>query len=301
MSVGKYSSYMKSLKDLLNKPYSYDNKVELKTQASNGAKFTSDASIKDKDGSAAGNLKVEYKQGNFSVDKLAISTDKTITGEFKLAGAAPNTDFTFKCTDGSRSSGADISAGIGAVYKDDAFTVTADADVINGPNFDFTGVFAYQGFLVGGATKVSTNFLSAADAASKDSKDAAAAPVAVSDYNVLLGYKTSDFTVAAQTTKALSHVDVTLLHTASKDLEAGTIASFDVKGGSTPFGITLGGKYKLDSDSSIAGAVDSTGKISLNYSQKLSDFATIKASGQVDSLALDSDSHKFGLTLCLGN
>jgi len=300
MSVPKYSSIYKAAKDLVNKPFSWDNKVEIKTNASNGAKFTLDGSIQDKDGSAASNIKVEYAFDNIKVDKLTLGTDKKIVGEFTYKGAAPNTDMTFKFQDGSRASGADITASVGAVYtdSDNALTLTADADILDGPKFDFSGVFGYQGFLVGGSASVATSLLASGDAAAKDAKDAA--PVGLSNYNVLLGYRSGDYTLAAQTEDSLSKASVSLVHNASDALSTGAIAGFDVSG-SSAFDITLGAQYKLDGDSTVSGAANSAGKVSLNYKQKVSDFATFSASGQVDPLALDSDNHKFGLTLTLGN
>jgi hypothetical protein len=296
--MSKYSSVFKNAKDLLTKPFTYDNKVEVKTKAANGAVFTSDAAIKG-DGSAAANVKVAYKHSdNFSVEKLAIGSSKKIEGEFKLANAAPGTDATFKFTEGSRAASASNDATLGVVYKSSGSVnavFTADAELVNGPNFDFSALFNFNGVLVGGATSVNTTFAKAGDAKDSDKS------VAVADYNALLGYRTDDFTLAAQTTKALSHVDVSLLHNASDSVTAGFIASFDRAGGSKPFGFTVGGTYKVDSDTSVSGTADSAGKVSLAYKQKLNSLATLTTSGQVDALQLGSDNHKFGLSLSLSS
>merc|ERR1719223_885563 len=148
-----------------------------------------------------------------------------IVGEFSMKGAATNTDVSFKFTDGSRSSGADIKASVGAVYKDaDNATVTIDADVVD-----------------------------------------------------------------------------SLIHAASPSLSTGAIVSFGTSVSAAPFNLTFGGQYKLDSTSTVTGTADSKGKVSMAYKQKLNDFATIAVSGQVDAMALDSDNHKFGLKLNLGN
>lgn len=58
--------------------------------------FTTDASI-GADGAAAANINVTGKHGAFSVDKLAVGTDKKIIGEFSLGAVAPGTDLNFKC------------------------------------------------------------------------------------------------------------------------------------------------------------------------------------------------------------
>jgi hypothetical protein len=56
--------------------------------------FTSDATVS---GKPAANLKVEYKHGGVSVDKLTVGTDKKIVGEFTFSEALKSTDVTFKC------------------------------------------------------------------------------------------------------------------------------------------------------------------------------------------------------------
>jgi hypothetical protein len=58
--------------------------------------FTADSSISAEKETASGNLKVEFKHGAFSVDKLTVGTDRKVIGEFTLADAAPRTDLLFK-------------------------------------------------------------------------------------------------------------------------------------------------------------------------------------------------------------
>jgi hypothetical protein len=59
--------------------------------------FTSDATLS---GKAGANLKLEYKHGNVSIDKLSVGTDQKIVGEFTLADAVKSTDVLFKCVRG---------------------------------------------------------------------------------------------------------------------------------------------------------------------------------------------------------
>ena len=66
-------------------------------------------------------------------------------------------------------------------------TWTVDADILDGPVFDVTALLDFKGFLVGGSTKVTTGFV-------KGGADG----VNVADLSLLAGYKTSDFTLAAQ-------------------------------------------------------------------------------------------------------
>uniref|UniRef100_A0A7R9VX27 Porin domain-containing protein n=1 Tax=Pseudictyota dubia TaxID=2749911 RepID=A0A7R9VX27_9STRA len=288
----RYSKVLKDAKDLLSKPHSFDQKAEIKTTASNGTAYTGTVSISDKDGSASAAVKAEAKSSTFSVDKVEVTSGKTLAGEFSLKEAAPNTKFSFKFTDGSRASDADITASVGVEYTvPDAGVVTVDANVVGGPTFDFSGLFDYEGVLAGASASV---------AASSGDGDEKKGP-AVTDANVLLGYRTGDYTLAASTTKWLSVVNVSLVHKASKDLKAGFVASFPRSGDKGTFDIAVGGEYKLDNDTTVSSAANSKGTVSLTYKQRLNGFATVSASGQVDAMQLGSDNHKFGLTLQLGN
>jgi hypothetical protein len=284
----KYASVLKGAKDLLQKPFSFDNKVELKTATSTGAVFTADSSISGKDGSASGNLKVEYKKDSFSIDKLSVGTDKKVVGEFTLAEGVPNTDFTFKFSDGSRAADAEITASVGAVYKSaDWGTYTVDADVLNGPSADVTGLLNFKNFLLGGSVRLNTAF------------GGDAAPVSIGDTGLLVGYKTGDFTAAVQETNC-QVVDVSVVHKASMTTTAGFLASVpcckETKKATT---FTFGGSYKVDDSTTINAAADSAGKVSVAYKARLSALATVTASAQVDAANLGGDAHKLGLTLQL--
>jgi hypothetical protein len=293
--MSKYSGLVKSVKDLLQKPFSYDNKVELKTKAANGTTFIADASI-TADGSAVANINATAKQGAFSVDKLTVGTEKKITGEFTYAGAAKNTDLTFKFTDGSRASGAKTTASVGAVYTNATLgVVTVDADALEGPNFEVTALREYKGFLLGAQTKIATSLLGGGD-----KKAAAAGPVAFTECGTILGYRTPDFTVFGQSNKCCETLDVGLVHTASPSLTAGFLATLNFKDNKAPK-VTFGGSFKVDDATTVYSTVDEGAKVSFAYKQKLNSFATVGVSTQVDALNLASDNHKFGLTLNLTN
>jgi hypothetical protein len=64
-------------------------------------------------------------------------------------------------------------------------------------------------------------------------------------------------------------------------------------------GLTFGGAYKVDADTTVNAAADNGGKVSVAYKQKLNSLATLTVNGQLDAANLGSDNHKFGLTLQL--
>jgi len=283
------------VQDLLEKPFKFENKVELKTKASNGTTFASDVKLGEKGTEA--NVTVTGKQGNVAVDKLTVGTSKKVTGEFTLSGAVPNADFTLKVTDGRKSADADLTANVGTVYKvPDVGVVTLDADVLTGPVIGFSGLFKYTGFLLGGSAKVGTALVSE----DKKIKAGQFAEVAVAG-----GYQTDDFTFyvqnASQSLKAEKDgVSVALTHKASSSLDAGFLATIPADK-TKSFGVTFGGAYKVDADTTVTAIADNTAKVSVAYKQKLSPLATVTVSAQLDVPNLGSDDHKFALVLNLTN
>jgi len=294
--MSKFADLAKAVQDLLEKPFKFENKVELKTKASNGTTFASDVKLAEGKAPEA-NVTLTAKEGNVSIDKLTVGTTKKITGEFTLSGAVPNTDFTLKVTDGSKSADADVTTNVGATYKvPDYGVVTVDADVLTGPVFGFSGLFKYTGFLLGGSAKVGTSLVS-------EDKKVKAGQFA--DVAVAAGYQTDDFTFfvqnASSSVKAEKDgVTVALTHKASSTLDAGFQAVLP-KDKTKPFGITFGGAYKVDADTTVTAIADNTAKVAVAYKQKLNPLATVTVSAQVDLPNLGSDDHKFGLVLNLTN
>jgi hypothetical protein len=126
-------------------------------------------------------------------------------------------------TDGHRVEAKDINASVGATVKaGDAGVYTVDVDALAGPNFEFTGLVNYQKFLVGGSAKVNTTFLA--------ENPSAAGAASLADVGALVGYKTSDFTVAAQSKGFFSGVGLSLFHKASDTVTAGASVAFPVSG-----------------------------------------------------------------------
>ena len=79
--------------DLLSKPFGYTNSVEAKVPTKTGSTFTVNATVAP---SASASVSVASAIGDFKVDKLAVGSDKTVSGEFSYADAFPGTKLTFK-------------------------------------------------------------------------------------------------------------------------------------------------------------------------------------------------------------
>jgi voltage-dependent anion channel protein 2 len=307
--MSKYSGLLKGVKDLLQKPYNYDNKVELKQRASNGVTFTSDATI-PAEGPAVANINVTGKHGNFSVDKLTVGTEKKLIGEFTFAEAAPKTDVNFKFTDGTHASGVKSSATVGAVFPCPitGATWTVDAETLEGPNVDFTFLGKYKSFLYGGSLRVNSSFLPplAADGGKGESKkdDKVPALVSLGPWGEVIGYQADDYTLFAQTKfnkLSCQTVDFGLTVKATPELTSGFLVSTSCKDAKANTSVLFGGSYAVDAATTVYSTVDDSAKVSFAYKQKLNTLATVTVSSQVDALNLASDNHKFGLTLNIAN
>ena len=178
---------------------------------------------------ASASINASGASGSFKVDKLQVATDKKIVGEFSLVESFPGTKLTFKATDGSRAAGADaISAVIGAEYKDASgrSVLTVDADAIKA-GVDATLLVAYEGVLLGATAKSSL-----------------AAGFSVTDYGVLVGYKTKAYTVSAAAEKKMTTVTASYLQVVSPTITTAAIAKFPLAAKvslEVPSGVRAGG------------------------------------------------------------
>lgn len=273
----------KGANDLLTKSFKYDNKVEIKSKASNGVTFTSEAQV-SKPSSVF--VKAEGKSGTFSVDKLQVSSDKKIAAEFSLADAAPGTKLTAKFTDGSRAAGADaITAVVGAEIKSGKAFTTFDVDAIK-QSVAFTTLVAYKDFLLGASAKITTD-----------------SGVKPADYGVLVGYKTKEYTVSAETEAKLAGLKATFYHVSSPTLTTAAIARMPLTGGSAykSSDVSLGFAYAAAADTTITTRVSSAGKVAVSYAQQVSPMTKLTFATEIDAANIASDDHKVGVLLSILN
>jgi len=289
--MSKLADLSKAVQDLLVKPFSFDNKFELKTKASNGVSFGVDAKLTDKGTVSTLTLSGKNSTG-LSVEKLTVSSEKKIAGEFLLSDFAPNADLTFKFGDGSKTAGADTTATVGTVIKSSYGTYTVDAEVITGPVLSFSGLYKYKEFLFGAGAKYGLGFLG---------EDKKVKPGQLADKSALVGYQDSEYTVYVQGTSGEKGeaVEFSLKHAASSALTAGFTSSLSLKDATKPFALTFGGSYKIDDNTTLFGTTTAAAVVSLAYKQKVNPYATVTVSSQFDAAKLADQ--KFGLSLNLTN
>lgn len=295
--MATFKKVFEGTKSLLDDTWdgNFANTVQLKTKTAAGPTFTTKAKVSGK-GSAS--VKAEYSSGAFSVKKFEVGSSKVIKAEFELKDAVPNTKLSFKGEDSTRAAVADpakpgsgAKAVIGATYTTKDLGVTLDVDAINNFSTDVSALFKYEGFSLGGQAKA--QLTGNAEGAS-----------ALKDYNILLGYTGSDYTVSAHTTKTLSTLNLNYLHKVSKDIEAGAKVAFPRDSATAKdFDIALGGSYKCCPDVKVtAKAVAGNGKtghVYFAYDQKLNALAKLTLFADFDARNINSDTHDFGLKLSL--
>jgi voltage-dependent anion channel protein 2 len=238
------------------------------------------------DAASTAAVKAKFSSGNFKVDNLEVSSNKTLTGEVSLVEALPATKLGFKATDSTREKGAEsVSAEISAEYIHKSGVVTVSVDALKYAA-SATALVNYQGFLVGGA------------ASAKVGGDKG---LAVGDYNVLLGYKTKDITTAIATDNKLANGTVAYYQVVRPDITTAAVAKFPLAFAKTdaPVSVEVGAQYALDANTTLNVKVANTGLVGLSYAQVLSPLAKLTVAAQVDGSNIAADSHKLGFTLNL--
>lgn len=319
--MSAFSGFSKTVSDLLSKPFSFDNKVELTTKSSNGLSFVADASVAESGPKA--NVTVKGKVGAVTVDKFTYGTEKKAVAEFKVPQIIANTEGTLK----SSCAGGVGSVTLGAKYESaDLGTFVIEEVVTKGPSAELSFLKSFSGVFVGASAKLNLNLYDisklgctaaaaapAAAIAKAESKkgegkteakkaEKEAAPFGLS--GLILGYKASDYTVFAQTKgpSGLDTVDIGLTFDAAP-LSAGISASVPITKAKPDDAVSVlfGGSYKVDKDTTVFAAVNQKAVVSFAYKQKLNSLATVTVNSQVDAGKIAGDDHKFGLTLSLSN
>ena len=130
---------------------------------------------------------------------------------------------------------------------------------------------------------------------------ASAGGVDMRDYNVLVGYKTKDYTVSAQTEKKASAVSAAFYHAIAPDMTAAAVAKFPLAPKATVagFDVEIGLAYRLAADTTVTTKVNSTGKVAASYATQVSPVTKLTFAAEIDAANISSDDHKFGLKLAV--
>jgi hypothetical protein len=284
MAPPKYKDLNKASNDLLNKEYHAARKLKVKTSTNNGVTYTTEGTLKNK--SILAKLGASFKHSSgIKVDKLQVTTQGRVVGEFTMADIADGVNVTLKFEDGDSSSSAAQKGTAGIDYADSNMSFNALFDVVNGPTVSAAGVFAIDDFVVGGHAKYNTHFDDESGGALKD-------------YGIAAGYRGSDSSATLSTGSKLDSFNLSVLHKVDSDT---TVAvSADYNRSKQTKNLVVGTGISLDRDTTVQAKINSSGTVSLNYLQQIKPTVKLGASVAVDATDFAADTHKFGLSLTLG-
>merc|ERR1711991_309501 len=131
-----YKDLGKKAKDLLNKNYNTNTKLEVKTKTSDGLAFTFNGARNNDSLKTAADLTVKYtdKENGLTVEGVHDSDNKTklaLSVEAQTVNSEPRSILT------------------GLEYKADCLAAKADVDFLNGMAVGGSAVFSYDGFGLG--------------------------------------------------------------------------------------------------------------------------------------------------------
>lgn len=276
---GLYLDINKKANDLLSKEFPDKPRFELKTKTSNGV--VQDVSLTKSGDTLLGVINPKYtfvKQGvtvGFTAD-----TEKNTKFEVSVDGLVPKLKLT-TIVDSKKLNAIQFDA----EYKHDYVALNGSVDVLNteGTEALLAGVVGYEGFSVGLQSKYSRGALSAV--------------------NGTAAYTTNDYVFTLFGLFKSNKIGVSYFHKVTPFATAGFDASFDLdKQQASPSKLTVGGSYQLDVDTTIKGKLDTDGKLSLSYAQRLSKYARLIVGTSLNVNTPNSKSgHSYGFTFSLND
>jgi len=281
--MGKGATVFKDLgktcSDLLSKDYKVGKTtVEIKSKTPSGVTFTPTAT---KAGDAvSGELKAKYALAKAIEGEMVLGTSGSITASIEMADALTSgLMITAECERAKAGKpGVLGSANLIAEYKQDSFATKVAFD-------------PYKNDLLASATFALSDITLGASA------DYCTRVNGVQKFSAVGQFVQPDFILMAKLadSKGAKTLGCSYFHNVSSEMQLGValakpLAKPDV-------GIEFGMAYKLDKDTTVKAKVDSEGILCTSYKQKLSSLTTMTLAGQIDTVNLSDNKHKFGLAL----
>lgn len=266
----KFANLGKGAKDLLNKKYQFDTKFKITTSSANGVELTTDGKLAK---STLGSLAAKFSPfSGVNIEKLGLDTNNRLFVEAKLTDIVDGATFSAKVEDGNKQVGVlGVSAGVAGTQVD------VDVDAVN-TAVNASAVIGYGDFEFGGSANV--------DLAGEGGPAATA-------YGAALSYSAGDLNVTVKSTGKFSNAAISALSSLNSDTTIA--ATFD----GAKKSLIVGGAYKVDSDTTLQGKLDTGAQFSFNWIQKLSKSVSLTASGAINLNDVAGDSHKMGLAFTL--
>jgi len=257
--------------DLLNKDFPLGVLTgEVKTKAPNGVLFKSAIAANTQKNLIFGDIEGKYVDGKNGV---AITetwlTDNSIKCQVELEGQLAKglkleLNGLLNPDKGSKA------ATVNAIYRQPAFHGRALIDALSGPTVLADAVVGHDGFLAG----VQLN----GDVQAQ----------ALKAYSAAVGYSAPEYSVTLKALGNLSKYEAGYYHRVNRDTEAGAIATYSTKE-PKDVKIEVGAKTYLDAAAFVKAKVNSTGLLTLGYTQALRPGVKASFGLAVDTLKLSNN------------
>jgi len=278
-SPALYSDLGKKASDLLTKDFPDKSKFELKTKTANGVVQEVSLSKSGENITGVINPKYTFVKHGVTVGFTA-DTEKHTKFEVSVEQPLPGLKLT-TIVDSKKYNAIQFDA----EYRHDYVALNGSVDVLNtnGTEASLGAVVGYEGFSVGMQAKYSGG--------------------AVGTLNATAAYTTRDYVFALFGLFKNNRVGVSYYHQVTPFASAGFDASFEIdKAQPTPSKLTVGGSYLLDADTTVKGKLDTDGKLSLSYGQRLSKYARLVVATSLNINNPNSKSgHSYGFTFSLND
>jgi len=274
---GLYSDLGKKASDLLTKEFPDKSKFELKTKTPNGV--VQEVSLTKSGETLVGQINPKYTFAKHGVTLgFTADTDKNTKFELGVDQAVPGLKLT-TIVDSKKLNAITFEG----EYKHDYVALNGSVDVFNvkGTEAALSGVVGYDGFSVGLQSKFSGG--------------------ALGEINGVAAYTTNDYVFNLFGHFKTQKVGVSYYHRVTANANAGFEASFEIdKAQASPSKLTVGGSYQLDVDTAVKGKLDTDGKLSLSYAQRLNRYARLIVGTSLNINNL-SKGHNYGFTFSLND
>lgn len=277
MAPPLFADLGKEARDIFSKGFGFGSvKLDIATKAANGVEFNSGVSSNDA-GKVSGSLETTYKNSDYGLTfKEKWNSDNILTAEMTIEDQiASGLKLTFDTMFAPNTS--KKVAKIKTAYKQDNFSGTTDIDFdFTGPTLYSSAVVGYKGWLLGGYAAYDTS------------------KSRLVNSKLGIAYKTDDFVLHSS---ASDNVDFSGSYYQKVSDKVECAASLGWTAGTAATKFAIGGKYVLDSDSSVKMRVGNDSQVGFGYTQQLRDGVKLTLSALIDAKNLNQAGHKLGLGL----
>lgn len=245
---GLYADLGKKSSDLLNKEFPDRYKVEVKTKTLSGVNFEGNVT-RNPDGSIFGSFYPKYRFGQGITVGAQIDTKRAVKVELSAEDVVPGLKATIT------GHGDSESVTLEGEYKHEYVTLAGSVNLLaaQGNRLTAASVFGYDGFALGlQAEYVYDKWRTINGVASYTSPDFVATVFA-----------------RANTQTSTNILGLTYHQRFNIRTAIAAEASIDVSKTTESPKIAIGGSYDLDLDTTVKGRLDTEGRVSLSYAQRL--------------------------------